>query len=73
MGALRDAAYTYLASGQTQKAAERIASARALLPGDCELRMLDHSVRLILVVGRLTHGLRRLDPRALFRRRSAQP
>lgn len=72
-GALRDAAYTYLASGQAEKAAERIASARALLPGDCELRMLDHSIRLILLLGRVTRWLHRLDPRAIFRRRSAQP
>jgi tetratricopeptide (TPR) repeat protein len=70
-GALRDAAYTYLAGGQPEKAAERIARARALLPGDCELRILHHSIRLILLLGRLTRGLRRLDPRALLGRRSA--
>jgi hypothetical protein len=44
-----------------------------LLPGDCELRMLDHSVRLILLIGRFTRWLRRLDPRLNFPRRSPQP
>jgi tetratricopeptide (TPR) repeat protein len=67
-GALRDSAYTYLADGHAEKAAERIASARALLPDDCELRMLDHSVRLILLADRMGGLIRRLDPRALFRR-----
>ena len=68
-GALRDSAYTYLAGGRPVKAAERIARARALLPDDCELRMLDHSVRLILLMRRAMGLLRRLDPRALWRRR----
>jgi tetratricopeptide (TPR) repeat protein len=71
--ALRDSAYTYLADNQPAKAAERIARARALLPNDCELRMLDHSVRLILLVGRIAGLLRRLDPRAILRRRVSQP
>jgi tetratricopeptide (TPR) repeat protein len=67
--ALRDSAYTYLADGRPVKAAERIARARALLPDDCELRMLDHSVRLILLIRRGAGLLRRLDPRAFWRRR----
>ena len=67
-GALRDSAYTYLADNQPQKATERIARARALLPNDCELRMLDHSIRLILLVGRITRFFGRLDPRPIVRR-----
>ena len=46
IGALRDSAFTFLAAGQAPKATARIARARALLPEDCELRMLDYSVRL---------------------------
>jgi hypothetical protein len=39
-----------------------------LQPEDCELRMLDYSVRLILLTGRLTHAVARLSPRSLLRR-----
>jgi Flp pilus assembly protein TadD len=69
--ALRDSAYTYLADNQPAVATAQIARARALLPHDCELRMLDHSVRLLLLVGRLARVLRRLDPRTLLRRRTS--
>jgi tetratricopeptide (TPR) repeat protein len=69
VAALRDSAYTYLAGGQVEKAAERIAAARALLAKDCELRMLDYSTRLILLAGRLGRLLRRLDPRRILHRR----
>jgi tetratricopeptide (TPR) repeat protein len=69
--ALRDSAYTYLADNRPTVATERIARARALLPHDCELRMLDHGARLILLVGRLGQLFRRLDPRRLVRRRSS--
>jgi tetratricopeptide (TPR) repeat protein len=68
LGALRDSAFTLLAAGQAPKATARIARARALLPEDCELRMLDYSVRLILLTGRLTSLVGRLDPRPAYRR-----
>jgi tetratricopeptide (TPR) repeat protein len=69
LGALRDSAFTYVAADQMDKAAARIADARALLPRDCELRMLDYSVRAIRLVRRFTALLRKLDPRRLFHRR----
>jgi tetratricopeptide (TPR) repeat protein len=62
-GALRDSAFTYLAVGQFDQAAERIARARAVLPGDSELRMLDYSTRLMRALRRLGSVLSRLDPR----------
>jgi Flp pilus assembly protein TadD len=70
VGALRDSAFTYVAAGQMDKAAERIRRARALLPTDCELRMLDYSVRGIRLINRVTGGLCKLDPRRLLKRRS---
>jgi len=69
LGALRDSAFTYLAAGRTEEAAERVTRARALLPGDCELRMLDYSIRLMRVINRMGQAARRLDPRRLLRRR----
>jgi tetratricopeptide (TPR) repeat protein len=68
IGALRDSAFTFLAAGQAPKATTRIARARALLPEDCELRMLDYSVRSILLLERLAHLPGRLDPRPALRR-----
>ena len=68
IGALRDSAFTFLAAGQAPKATTRIARARALLPEDCELRMLDYSVRLILLTSRLTSLVCRLDPRPVLGR-----
>ena len=68
LGALRDSAFTYLAANEAPKATDRIARARALEPQDCELRMLDYSVRLILLAGRLTHYAALLDPRPVVRR-----
>jgi len=68
LGALRDSAFTYLAANQAPKATARIARARALQPDDCELRMLDYSVRLILLLSRLTRHATRLDPRPVIRR-----
>lgn len=66
--ALRDSAYTYLADNQANKATQQIARARALQPKDCELRMLDHSVRLILLLDRVGVLLRRFDPRRIWRK-----
>jgi tetratricopeptide (TPR) repeat protein len=68
LGALRDSAFTFLAAGQAPQATVRIARARTLLPTDCELRMLDYSVRLVLLTGRLTNLVCRLDPRPVLRR-----
>jgi len=67
-GALRDSAFTFLAANQAERARERIVRARTLLPDDCELRMLDYSVRLLLLVDRMTRRLDRLDPRPACRR-----
>jgi len=66
IGALRDSAFTFLAAGQASQAKARITRARILLPKDCELRMLDYSVRLVLLTSRLTNLVRRLDPRPAF-------
>ena len=68
IGALRDSAFTYVAAGRIEKAAERIAQARAILPGDCELRVLDYGVRMMRATDRLKQRVRRLDPRKLLRR-----
>jgi len=66
--ALRDSAFTYLAAGEAPKAKDRITRARELSPQDCELRMLDYSIRLILLGNRLTQYVARLDPRPVARR-----
>ena len=68
IGALRDSAFTFLAANQASSAAARITRARALRPKDCELRMLDYSVRLILQTNRLTGLLSKLDLRPPLRR-----
>jgi tetratricopeptide (TPR) repeat protein len=68
LGALRDSAFTYLAANEAPKAAEQIAHARELEPQDCELRMLDYSIRLVLLTSRMTHYAARLDPRPVVRR-----
>ncbi|MGE5295877.1 MAG: tetratricopeptide repeat protein, partial [Solirubrobacterales bacterium] len=68
VGALRDSAFTFLAANEAPKATSRIARARALRPQDCELRMLDYSVRLILMTGRVTGLLCKLDPRPPLQR-----
>lgn len=64
-GALRDLAFTYLACGEADKAAERIKKARSLSPRDTELRMLDYSIRFVRGLNRLKHVASRLDPRRL--------
>jgi Flp pilus assembly protein TadD len=68
IGALRDSAFTFLAANQASHATARIARARTLRPKDCELRMLDYSVRLIVLTGRLTGMPAKLDPRPHLRR-----
>jgi tetratricopeptide (TPR) repeat protein len=65
-GALKDAALAYLASGDTTKAAEQIARARAALPDNSELRAIDYGIRLTLLTDRLGRLLVRLDPRKLL-------
>jgi tetratricopeptide (TPR) repeat protein len=66
LAALRDLAFTYLASGQADKAAERIRKARTLSPHDSELRMLDYSIRFVRCLDRAKRAAARLDPRRLF-------
>jgi len=70
-GALKDAALAYLAAGDTTRAAEQIACARAALPANSELRAIDYGIRLTRLADRLGRILRRLDPRKL--RRHARP
>jgi len=67
-GALKDLALAYLAAGNTTKAAEQIARARAALPEDSELRAIDYGIRLTRLTDRLGRLIRRLDPRKLLRR-----
>jgi tetratricopeptide (TPR) repeat protein len=66
-GALRDSTFTLLALGHIDRAGERIARARVLLPDDCELRMLDYSVRLLRAFHRLGRIASRLNPRRILR------
>ncbi|MBN2129302.1 MAG: tetratricopeptide repeat protein, partial [Sedimentisphaerales bacterium] len=66
--ALRDSSLVYVVTGQTDKAAERIAQARAALPKDFELRMLDYGLRLMRLTDFCGHLLSRLDPRRVLRR-----
>jgi len=66
-GALRDSAFTLLAMGDADQAAARIVRARALLPDDCELRMLDYSVRLLRALRRVGRIISRLHPRRILR------
>ncbi len=68
LGALRDSAFTYVAAGQMDRAAERVRRARTLLPSDSRLRTLDYSLRLIRLTRRITNALRKLDPRRLLKR-----
>jgi len=68
-GALKDAALAYLACGNTTKAAEQIARARAALPPDSELRAIDYGIRLTRLMDRLGRFLARLDPRKLLHRK----
>jgi len=67
-GALKDAALAHFASGDTTKAAEQIARARATLPADSELRAIDYGIRLTRLTDRLGRLLRRLDPRTILPR-----
>ncbi len=67
-GALKDLALAYLAAGNTTKATEQIARARAALPDDSELRAIDYGIRLTCLMDRLGRLLRRLDPRNILHR-----
>jgi len=66
-GALRDSALMYVVTGQTDKASERIAQTRAVLPKDLELRMLDYGLRLMRLTDFCGRLLSRLDPRRVWR------
>ena len=68
LSALRDSAFTYVAAGRMDKAAERVKRARTLLPKDCQLRTLDYSLRVLRLTRRITNTLRKLDPRRLLKR-----
>ena len=69
LGALRDSAFTYVAAGRMDKAAERVRRARVLMPSDSRLRMLDYSLRVLAVGRGITDAFRKLDPRRLLKRR----
>ncbi len=69
VAALRDSAYTHLAAGLPDKAAELVRKARTLLPNDRELHMLDYSTRAMRTLNHLGGMVRKLDPRRLLPRR----
>ena len=66
--ALRDSAFTYVAAGRMDKAAERVRRAREVLPHDSRLRMLDYGIRLTLLINRVKHTIAKVDPRRALQR-----
>ena len=68
VSALRDSAYTFLATGQPKRAAERIRQARTHAPKNWELRMLDYSTRVSCALHRFGTMISTLVPRRAPRR-----